>query len=59
MNKPLKDNKLDYEIIEYYKKHRKINLDLYSRLIILGCPMSANDDIHFNKKERFYDNCHS
>ena len=47
----LKEQNVSYEVIEYYKNYSEINIEDYSSYIVLGGPMSANDDLDFIKKE--------
>jgi len=42
---------IDYEVLEFYQDQRTIKIEKYSALIILGGPMSANDDLTFIIKE--------
>ncbi len=45
------ENNIDYEIKEFYQNDEELNLDSFSAYIILGGPMSANDDLPFINKE--------
>ncbi|MHA1386527.1 MAG: type 1 glutamine amidotransferase, partial [Candidatus Helarchaeota archaeon] len=44
-------NNIDYDVFEYYLTENEIDLNLYSGVIILGGPMSVNDDLSFIYKE--------
>ncbi len=42
---------IEHEILDYYQNEKNVAVESYSAVIILGGPISANDDLSYIKKE--------
>lgn len=58
IQKWLEEKSIRFDVLEYYETIDIIDLDIYSAVIILGGPMSANDSYEYIKKEKeLINNC--